>query len=313
MTPPPSVLGQNQYGKAETRVVKVTREGRTHHLRDLNVSIALSGAMERVHHAGDNAHVLPTDTTKNTVFAFARKYGIDTPEDFGILLARHFVETQEAIHTARVRIEEYAWDRIEPGPDQRRFIGAEEIGHSFVRRGQEIRTAQVTYDGQDFEVLSGLRELTVLNSTASEFRGYAKDEYTTLAETDDRVLATSVTAVWRHSWSGDERPRPHWDRSHQQARGHMLRSFAETYSRSLQQTLFQMGSRVLAKRHEIDEIRFSLPNKHHFLVDLEPFGLSNDPEDGGVYFAADRPYGLIEATVLRDGATARIPEELTSP
>ena len=58
------------------------------------------------------------------------------------------------------------------------------------------------------------------------------------------------------------------------------------------------------RKNDIDEVRFSLPNKHHFLVDLEPFGLRNDNE---VYVAADRPYGLIEATVLREGCEARIP------
>src|SRR3954451_4392027 len=89
----------------------------------------------------------------------------------------------------------------------------------------------------------------------------------------------------------------------------MLQAFAETYSLSLQQTLYQMGARIINNRSEIDEVRFSLPNKHHFLVDLEPFGLKNDNE---VYFAADRPYGLIEATVLRDGCEPRIPLDPTT-
>jgi urate oxidase len=45
------------------------------------------------------------------------------------------------------------------------------------------------------------------------------------------------------------------------------------------------------------EVRLALPNRHHFLVDLGPFGLDNP---GEVYLAADRPYGLIKGTVLRD-------------
>ncbi|MBI0376831.1 urate oxidase, partial [Streptomyces albiflaviniger] len=127
-----------------------------------------------------------------------------------------------------------------------------------------------------------------------------------LPEARDRILATDVHARWRYGWSGDTRPTPDWDHGHAEARGHLLSAFAETYSLSLQQTLYQMGARVIERRPEIDEIRLSLPNKHHFLVDLEPFGLTNDNE---VYFAADRPYGLIEATVLRDGAEPRIPTD----
>ncbi|GAA1903057.1 factor-independent urate hydroxylase [Streptantibioticus ferralitis] len=305
----PVVLGQNQYGKAENRVVRITRDGDTHHIKDLNVSVALSGDMDDVHYSGSNANVLPTDTTKNTVFAFAKEYGIDSAEQFGIHLARHFVTSQEPIERARIRIEEYSWDRIQSADANSRFIGSDEVKHSFVRNNQEIRTAQITFDGERWEVLSGLKNLTVLNSTHSEFWGYVKDKYTTLKEAYDRILATDVATVWRYNWTSDEERMPNWNKSYAQARQHILQAFAETYSLSLQQTLYQMGSRVINSRSEIDEIRFSLPNNHHFLVDLEPFGLKNDNE---VYYAADRPYGLIEATVLRDGAEARIPVDMTN-
>ncbi|MFE2282374.1 factor-independent urate hydroxylase [Streptomyces sp. NPDC059454] len=299
----PTILGQNQYGKAENRVVRITRDGTTHHIKDLNVSVALSGDMDEVHYSGSNAHVLPTDTTKNTVFAFAKEHGIESAEQFGIHLARHFVTSQEPIHRARIRVEEYAWERIE---------AAGEGEHSFVRKGQETRLAQITYDGEKWEVVSGLKDLTVLNSTDSEFRGYVKDEYTTLEETHDRILATSVSGRWRFNWTDDGQEMPDWETSYEETRKHLLQAFAETYSLSLQQTMYEMGARIIDHRDEIDEVRFSLPNSHHFLVDLEPFGLENDTADGAVYFAADRPYGLIEATVLRDGCEARIPVDLTN-
>jgi urate oxidase len=305
----PTNLGQNQYGKAENRVVRITRDGATHHIKDLNVSVALSGDMEDVHYSGSNANVLPTDTTKNTVYAFAKEHGIESAEQFGIHLARHFVISQEPIKVARIRIEEYAWERIATSERNSEFIGADEVGHSFVRKGQETRTTQITCDGERWEVISGLKDLTVLNSTNSEFWGFAKDKYTTLKEAYDRILATDVSAKWRYNWTHDEQPMPNWEKSYEQTRKHMLQAFAETYSLSLQQTLYQMGSRVINSRSEIDEIRFSLPNNHHFLVDLEPFGLKNDNE---VYFAADRPYGLIEATVLRDGVEPKIPVDVTS-
>ncbi|MFH8553634.1 urate oxidase [Streptomyces kasugaensis] len=303
----PAILGQNQYGKAENRVVKITRDGGTHHIRDLNVSVALSGDLEEVHLSGSNANCLPTDTTKNTVFAFAKEHGIASAEQFGIHLARHFVTSQEPITRARIRIEEYAWERIATaGP------GADEVRHSFARKGQETRLTQITYDGETWEVVSGLKDLVVLNSTNSEFWGYIKDRYTTLQEAYDRILATEVSSRWRFDWTGDAQPMPDWERSYEQVRTHLLQAFAETYSLSLQQTLYQMGSRVIEHRPEVEEIRFSMPNKHHFLVDLKPFGLENDTADGAVYHAADRPYGLIEATVLRDGAEARIPLDLTT-
>ncbi|MGO4418754.1 factor-independent urate hydroxylase, partial [Streptomyces sp. MCAF7] len=176
---------------------------------------------------------------------------------FGILLARHFVTGQDAIHTARIRIEEYGWERIETAGAAR---------HSFVRTGQETRTAQVTFDGEGWEVISGLTGLTVLNSTDSEFWGFVKDKYTTLPEVRDRILATDVQARWRYGWCADDddggAPEPDWELGYAGARADLLAAFAETYSLSLQQTLYQMGARVIENRPAIDEIRLSLPNKH---------------------------------------------------
>ncbi|WP_169978630.1 factor-independent urate hydroxylase [Microbispora sp. H10836] len=277
-----AVLGPNRYGKAETRVVRVTRHGDAHRIKDLTVSTALSGDMTEVHLTGDNSAVLPTDTQKNTVFAFAKKHGVGASEDFALLLARHFVDSQPAIHHARVAIEEHAWERN----------GA--FGHSFVRCGREVRTCVAHHDGTRSWVVSGLRDLVVLNTTNSEFWGFAKDEYTTLPETRDRVLATAVDAAWRHADVSQD-----WDKTYENARGALLAAFADTYSLSLQQTLYAMGTRVLAECPGVCEVRLSLPNKHHFLVDLAPFGLDND---GEVFFAADRPYGLIEGAVLREDA-----------
>lgn len=278
------VLGPNQYGKAEVHVVRVTRDNGVHSIRDLNVSIALSGDMESVHLTGDNAAVLPTDTQKNTVFAFAKEHGIASPEAFGLLLARHFVDSTPSIRHARVAIEENTWDRIATGSR-----------HSFVRNGQETRTALIHYGADAVSVVSGLTGLVVMNSTDSEFWGFLVDEYTTLKETRDRVLATAVNAQWRYAQTvGSD-----WDASYDGVRAELLEAFADTYSRSLQQTLYAMGERALAKHDEICEVRLSLPNKHHFVVDLEPFGLSNENE---VFYAADKPYGLIEGSVRRDDA-----------
>jgi urate oxidase len=275
-------LGPNRYGKAEIRLVRVARDGGRHDLKDLNVSVTLAGDLRATHLTGDNAPVLPTDSQKNTAYAFARRYGVGEIEQFGLALARHFVDSQPTITRARVHIEEYGWQRLGP--------------HSFQRAGTETRTATVSYDGDAAWVVSGLTDLVLLNSTDSEFRGYVKDPYTTLPETDDRVLATAVNARWRHAAADGD-----WGDSYAAARALLCEAFVDTYSRSLQQTLYAMGERLLAHRSEIAEVRLSLPNKHHLVVDLSPFGLDNPNE---VFHADDRPYGLIEGTVLRDDAPA---------
>jgi urate oxidase len=282
------VLGANQYGKAEIRLLRVSRGAHSeaadqHDITDLNVSVTLAGDMTAAHLTGDNAAVLTTDAQKNTVFAFAGEHGVGEIEDFGLLLARHFVDTHPTVTRARVSITRYPWNRI----------GA--TGHSFARSGGEVRTATVTYDGTDAWAVSGLDDLTVLNSAGSEFWGFVKDRYTTLPETTDRILATAVSARWRHARAdaGD------WGESYAEARRLLLEAFADTHSFSLQQTLYEMGRRVLAAQPEIAEMRLALPNKHHYAVDLSVFGVDSDNE---VFYASDRPYGLIEGTVTRDDA-----------
>jgi urate oxidase len=279
-------LGPNQYGKAEVRLVTVRRDGPVHHLKDLTVSTSLRGELAATHLTGDNAGVLATDTQKNTVYAFAKEAPVGEIEDFALRLARHFTGTQGNITGARIKVDEHGWDRI--------AVGGEPHDHAFSRSGDERRTTAVTIrDGRAW-VVSGIDGLTLLKSTGSEFHGFPRDQYTTLAETDDRILATAVTAKWRYQGEGID-----WAGSHREIRRLMLETFATKHSLSLQQTLYAMGSAVLEARPEVAEVRLSLPNKHHFLVDLSPFGLKNDNE---VFYAADRPYGLIEGTILRDDA-----------
>jgi urate oxidase len=280
------VLGPNQYGKAENRVVRLYRDTARHEIRDLNVSTALRGDFSAAHVEGDQAQVLPTDTQKNTAFAYAKEHGVASPEDYALALGQRLLAATPAATGARVTVEEFGWRRVE--------VDGEEHDHTFVRRGEEVRTvvADVTREGVSVE--SGLRDLVILKSTGSEFKGFLRDEYTTLAEADDRILATSLAARWTH------RPDRHpddWDAAYAAVRQLLVATFATTYSRALQETLYAMGRAVLEAHGGIAEISFAAPNKHHHLVDLAPFGLDNP---GEVFIAADRPYGLIEATVTRE-------------
>jgi urate oxidase len=277
-------MGDNQYGKAENRVVRIYRDSARHEIRDLNVTTAMRGPFAPAYLEGDQRNVLPTDTQKNTAFAYAKSVGIDSIENYGLALARHFVSDVEPVEGARVEIEEFAWERV--------VIDGVEHDHTWTRAGREVRTAAITVDATGEYVIGGFKDLVILKSTGSEFAGFLVDEYTTLEETHDRVMATSLVARWRFGTTDVD-----WNAVYPQVKAIMVREFATLQSLALQQTLWHMGSAVLEAIPEIVEIRLAAPNKHHFVVDLSPFGLDNP---GEVFIAADRPYGLIEAQVLRD-------------
>ncbi|MGH3471438.1 MAG: factor-independent urate hydroxylase [Nocardioidaceae bacterium] len=285
------VLGPNQYGKAEIHLVRVYRNGPRHEIRDLTISSALRGDFSAAHVRGDQADVLPTDSQKNTVFAFAKEKSIDAIEDFALTLADHFLAQVPIADGARIEIDEATWLRIE--------VDGEEHDHSFVRGGSGTRSTIVNVDGRGSRrrayVVSGIKDLVVLKSTGSEFKGFMKDTYTTLPEASDRILATSLVARWRYEHTDVD-----WDKTYEAVKRLLLQRFAQIHSQALQQTLYGMGEAALESHPEIAEIKFSAPNKHHFLVDLAPFGLDNPNE---VFYAADRPYGLIEASVVRAGGS----------
>src|ERR1700678_652739 len=234
-------FGDNQYGKAEVRLVHVAREGDRHQIKDLNVSTALRGDFADAHLAGDNAKVIATDTQKNTVYAFAQQYGVGEIEEFALRLGRHFVDDFEWVSGAKVSIEEYGWDRI--------TVDGAEHGHAFSRAGDGTRTTDVTIDGSQAWVVSGLTGLVVLKSGGLEFWGFPRDRYTSLPEDRDRILATAVTARWRYANTEVD-----WAKSYADVRRILLESFAVKHSLALQQTLYFMGEQALDAHPEGTEI-----------------------------------------------------------
>lgn len=243
---------------------------------DLTLDIQLEGDFDAVYVEGDNRSCLPTDTMKNTVYAIARQDPIQHVEAFAIRLADHFA-AKPAVTSARVSAVEQGWRRLSHP-------------HAFAQAGGETWTASVVRDRTGTDIRSGLTGLVLLKTTDSSFAGFPRDEFTTLPETWDRMLATSVTATWRYrSDAADFSARD-------AIRTAMVDAFARHESRSVQHTLHAMADAALAACAEVTEITLTLPNRHHLLVDLTPFGLDN-PND--VFVPAEEPHGLIEATVRR--------------
>jgi urate oxidase len=274
-------LAWNRYGKSHVRLVKVRRTRDPHEIVDLTIDVQLEGAFEAVYVQGDNSSCIATDTMKNTVYALARQDPIEHVEVFASRLADHFA-AKPAVSRARVSAVEHRWDRLS--------AGGRPHPHAFVGATGERWTAVVTRDRNGTGVTAGLANLVVLKTTDSGFSGFPRDEYSTLPETDDRILATSVTASWTYrTGTTDFAVR-------ERIRSALVETFAAHRSRSVQQTLYAMAEAALAACPDATDITISLPNRHHLLVDLKPFGLDNPNE---IFVATEQPYGLIEATVAR--------------
>jgi urate oxidase len=275
-------LGRNRYGKAQIHVVRVARDPGGHRVRDVVVAIALEGDFAAAHTDGDNRLVVTTDTMKNTAFAFAKDHLDGSIEAYGRALAEHFLEFEQ-VDRATVNIRGHHWRPIEvagrPAPD------------AFVRGGEGTRIATVAASRGLTTVEAGVEDLVAMKTTRSAFKGFPRDRYTTLAETDDRLMASKITAIWRYG-----SPDLDFDETFQAVRTTLLEVFADHDSPSVQTSIWIMARAILERHDAVDEVRMVLPNLHHWLVDLSPFGLAND---GEVYISTTEPHGLIEATVRR--------------
>lgn len=276
------VLGPNNYGKSEVRLVKVNRGADRHELRDLTVDVALSGEFEAAHVRGDNTGLLATDTMRNTVYALARRHPVDSPESFAIALVKHFLDAGPSVTRAQVHIVEHPWSRLGSHP------------HAFQRASGGRHVATVTGHGTDLAVEAGIDDLLVLKTTGSGWEGYLHEQYTSLKETADRIMSTVVTARWTYRDGQVD-----FGQVRRAVQATILDAFADHYSPSVQFTLYRMGEAVLDAHPEVERIHFSLPNKHHLLYDLSRFGLDNPNE---IFHATTEPYGLIEGTVERSPA-----------
>jgi urate oxidase len=278
------MLVQSAYGKSRVRVMQVARRGNRHDVSDLTVAVRFQGAYDESYTEGDNRDVLPTDTIKNTVYALAAGTGIVEPEALGLVLARHFLAGNPRLDQVRVDLTARQWARLRVG-------GGTDDGYSFMGRGPELRSATVMATRTGVTLSAGVVDLLILKTSRSAFAGFMTDAFTTLPETDDRLLATALTATWQYA-TPDVEFGAVWQRVCQT----MLQTFAAHESASVQHTIYAMGEAVIAATTDVQSIHLAMPNKHHVPVDLSRFGLANRNE---VFVPTDEPYGLIEATIAR--------------
>jgi urate oxidase len=277
-------LSENNYGKQRVRILQVSRGPDRHDIKELTVGIRLEGDFESAHSKGDNRKILPTDTMKNTVYALAKMHPIESPEEFCLRLSDHFLARNPQVSRVQIAAAETLWTRL--------TLDGKSHPHTFTRSDYEKRTAALTATRKEKILRAGVEGLVVLKTTDSVFENFLKDEFTTLKEDRNRILATSIHATWLYRENG-----PEFDTTWLGVRQTLLETFAGHESESLQHTLYAMGDAALKKFPGIREIHLSLPNKHYNLVDLSPFRLENPKE---IFLPTDEPHGLIEATLRND-------------
>ena len=277
-------LTNNAYGKNAINLSKIIRHADHHEFRQISVNVSLQGDFETAHTIGDNSKILPTDTQKNTVYALAKESFTSSIEAFGLHLSNHFISNNPQVSECTIEITEHLYSSLS-------FDGKQHP-HAYISGGNEKHRTVIEQSANSVMVTSGIKDLLIVKTTDSAFVHYIKDQYTTLKETSDRILATNCEASWKYNSL-------HLDFSslYNNIRTSLLKTFAYHKSLSVQHTLYDMGEEILKQFSEVEEISFIMPNKHHILFNLEQFGIENQNE---IFIATDEPFGYITGTVKRE-------------
>ena len=142
------------------------------------------------------------------------------------------------------------------------------------------------------ELSGGVSNFIVLKTTESGFKGFHKCPYTVLPEVSDRILATNVTCWWHYNTVKDV----DFNRTYEGMKSIISRVFSQVYSESVQATVWVIATEAINSFPNIQKVKLSLPNLHHWEIDTSRFGLSNDHD---IFVAVDEPHGIIEAEVHR--------------
>ena len=277
-------LAENRYGKSRVRLMQVNRTPQGKTLREWTVQVLLTGDFDAAHYKGDNANILPTDTMKNTVYYVARKSSAIAMEDYARELIDFLLSRNPQVAKVEVAIEGVMWKRL--------TIDGKPHPTSFMRGSNEVQTTTVSRERNGpLHVTSGLRNLILMKTSDSAFTGYIKDELTTLPETEDRLFCTAVTAEWAYTDTAGD-----FDATRHDLREAMLKMFADHKSKSVQETLWEMGRVALEATPAAGSIELTMPNKHCLLIDLARFGEDNPNQ---IFVPTDEPAGHIQARIVR--------------
>jgi urate oxidase len=279
-----ATLGENRYGKSRVRLSRITRYGDRHEFHEWTVRLLLEGDFETSFTEADNSKILPTDTMKNTVYFVARGSKAETIEEFATELGDYLLTRNPQVSGILVEVEEKAWERL--------LVDGEPDALTFKLGGPELHTVRAVRDqGREWSITSGVDGLVILKTTKSSFTGYISDKLTTLKPSTDRIFGTSATVKWEYAEGS-----PNYAQVRSRIVAALLKEFAAHNSMSVQHTLFDMGKAALEAAPEIARITLTMPNLHHLLADLTPFGQDNPNH---IFVPIDEPHGYIEATIER--------------
>lgn len=270
------------YGKGDVSVYRLNRTGNnpadSNPVFGANVLMLLYGdAFWQTYLTGDNSGLIATDSMKNFIQRETMNFDGNDLEEFCRFLAEKFLRQYAQVEGLQISADEIPYAAIGRGL-------------AFAPSGPERAFARVEAGrGGLIEATSGLKGFRLLRLAGSAFKGFVRDEYTTLPDLNNRPLHMWLDLEWAYTT-----PQAAFTRGAVTARVRQIVRdvFTSFESGSIQQLIHQMARKLLAEISSIAEVRLEANNRTWDTI-------AEQGQESGVYTDTRPPYGCLGLTLRR--------------
>jgi urate oxidase len=274
---------RHYYGKGDVIAYRLHRDGKApaggSPVFGANVLLLLYGdTFWKTYTEGNNTGLIATDSMKNFIQRETMNFGGNDLEGYLKFLGEMFLAKYAQVEGLQISASEIPYAPL----------GA---NVAFVPSGGDTATARLELDRAGVvEAASGVRGFRLLRLGGSAFKGFVRDEYTTLPDLHNRPLHMWLDLEWRYVTPGAA-----FSGGAVTARvRHIVRDvFTSFESGSIQQVIYEMGTKVLAELPAIAEIRLEANNRTWDTI-------AEQGDELGVYTDARPPYGCLGLTLTRN-------------
>jgi urate oxidase/2-oxo-4-hydroxy-4-carboxy-5-ureidoimidazoline decarboxylase len=278
---------RSYYGKGDVTVYRLNRDGKApggqSPVFGANVLMLVYGdAFWPTYTTGDNTGLVATDSMKNFIQRETQTFEGAGLEEYCRFLGSKFLATYPQVEGVQVSASEIPYTPVPHG------------SAAFAPAGPERATARIELTRRGVaELASGLRGFRLLRLGGSAFHGFVRDQYTTLPDIQDRPLHMWLDLEWTHSEAAQAFTKG--------ATTHAMRDLVHSVfqgfeSGSIQQVIYQMGTKALAEQPSIDEVHLEANNRTWDIVAEHSNELGDEL---GVYTDARPPYGCLGLRLRR--------------
>jgi urate oxidase / 2-oxo-4-hydroxy-4-carboxy-5-ureidoimidazoline decarboxylase len=279
---------RHYYGKGDVTAYRLQRDGNVTgaggSMFGANVLLLVYGdAFWKTYTRGDNAGLIATDSMKNFIQRETMNFAGHDLENYCRFLGDRFLAKYAQVDGLQISATAVPYTLLDGSV-------------TFVPSGPDAATARFEIDRTGIvEAASGIRGFKLLRLGGSAFQGFVRDEYTTLPDLHDRPLHMWLDLEWRYT---NTEAAFSDGAITSQVRNVVRDVFTSFESGSIQQVIYQMGTRILADIRHIQEVRLEANNRTWDTIAEREGGL-------GVYTDARPPYGCLGLTLNREDINRR--------